>query len=186
MKVLAKLGLVTAAAATVLFIFIYEFQGPVINRVMSQAPSETTTAPQNQELQNQPVEPIVEVEQPIQEPDNSEELQELPEEVIEEPERAEPKPVEETEQPETTGSTRHIYGKITLSTSGEQLEGVNVMVPGSTVAKVSNPSGGYTIEVPVNTRELVYIYRGKKLVRSINLANNPVNVVLNLDAMQYD
>ena len=43
MKVLAKLGLVTAAAATVLFIFIYEIQGPVLNRVMSEAPPQVQT-----------------------------------------------------------------------------------------------------------------------------------------------
>ena len=60
------------------------------------------------------------------------------------------------------------------------------MVPGTTSAKISNPNGGYTIEIPVNTRELVFIYRGKKLTKRLTAGNNLMNVVLNLDAMQYD
>ena len=85
-----------------------------------------------------------------------------------------------------TGPTRHVYGKITLSDSGEQLGGVNIMVPGSASAKVSNPNGGYTIEVPESARELVFIYRGKKLIKRIDPDNSLVNVVLNLETMQYD
>ena len=82
--------------------------------------------------------------------------------------------------------TRRIYGKITLSTSGELLEGVNIMVPGTSVAKASNASGGYTIEVPRTSRELVFIYRGKKLVQKIGSDNNLVNVRLDLETMKYD
>ena len=64
--------------------------------------------------------------------------------------------------------------------------GVNIMVPGTTVAKNSNATGGYTLEVPENTRELVFIYRGKKLVQRVNPGNSLVNVTLNLEKMQYD
>ena len=85
-----------------------------------------------------------------------------------------------------SGPTYRIYGKITLSSSGEQLGGVNIMVPGSNVAKVSNPNGGYTIEVPENTRELVFIYRGKKLVQRIDPENSLVNVALNLETMDWE
>ena len=189
MKVLAKLGLVTAAAATVLFIFIYEFQGPVINRVMSEpptVPAQTQTVPEDD---NAPVEvesnvavpedlPQVEVEE--------EEAPEVAEVVAEEP--VEVEPIEEAPAtPATpTGPTLRIYGKITLSSSGEQLGGVNIMVPGSTVAKISNPNGGYTIEVPESTRELVFIYRGKKLVQRISPGNSLVNVELNLDTMEWE
>jgi hypothetical protein len=60
------------------------------------------------------------------------------------------------------------------------------MIPGATVAKVSNPNGGYTIEVPENTRELIFIYRGKKLVKPVNSGNSLMNVALNLESMQYD
>lgn len=203
MKVLAKLGLVTAAAATILFIFIYEFQGPVINRVMSDPPVESglseniievTPAEEEEELNTDIL------EQPETEADEAGEEFEIESEESETAEVTEQpttesleneQPVEEPvieEQPAEipTGPTRHVYGKITLSDSGEQLGGVNIMVPGSGSAKVSNPNGGYTIEVPESARELVFIYRGKKLIKRIDPNNSLVNVVLNLETMQYD
>ena len=197
-RVLAKLGLVTAAAATILFIFIYEFQGPVINRVMSQPPPRV-----------QQEEPIAKVENVVPEVEETKELAEnIEEEPVEIEEPVEPTPTpatapeiepespkeeevkEEIVEEETVevpaGPTRRVYGKITLATSGEQLGGVNIMVPGSTVAKISNPNGGYTIEVPMNTRELIFIYRGKKLIKPINSGNTLINVALDLESMQYD
>ena len=192
MKVLAKLGLVTAAAATVLFVFIYEFQGPVLNRVMSQPPSESVLTDGPQQMISPADEQVTDVEPAtaINTEVNTKEIEEISEtiEVTDQPDEApvvEEQPVAvETEVP--SGPTYRIYGKITLSSSGEQLGGVNIMVPGSNVAKVSNPNGGYTIEVPENTRELVFIYRGKKLVRRIDPANSLVNVVLNPETMEWE
>ena len=201
MKVLAKLGLVTAAAATVLFIFIYEFQGPVFNRVMSQPPSEKfdATIPAR-EIEEPASSRIVESEPLVEEAKTSSIIEEgqlntestdvaspettLVKSVNEEPEITSAPVTVEEKSPAIP--TRHIYGKITLSTSGELLEGVNIMVPGTSVAKVSNASGGYTIEVPRTSRELVFIYRGKKLVQKINSDNNLVNVRLDLEKMNYD
>ena len=193
MKVLAKLGLVTAAAATVLFIFIYDFQGPVINKVMSEPP-----AP---EIDNPTVSTPAEVEEenPVEQLELKAEARIEPEPALDEPATLEPETQEEltVEAPATepsapvaevkpAGPTRRIYGKITLSGTGEQLGGVNIMVPGSAVAKVSNPNGGYTIEIPESTRELVFIYRGKKLSQPLSPDNSLLNVVLNLQTMQYD
>ena len=205
-KVLAKLGLVTAAAATVLFIFIYEIQGPVINRVMSQAPAENNETPKVEAKLEEPVisetpdnEVTAETEESTESlgttetesvdpvPDTEESTitaeADVEPETVEQPIKVEAPPVEEKVK---DLPTRRIYGKITLSTSGELLEGVNIMVPGSSVAKVSNANGGYTIEVPKTLRELVFIYRGKKLVQRINSDNNLVNVRLDLETMQYD
>ncbi len=185
MKVLAKLGLVTAAAATVLFIFIYEFQGPVINRVMSKPPSETSNVEPIEKVQEMPAKVTSDIELPTP-------LSKITEEPIKITELTKQETAVITEQPvvvkqeQPAGPTRRIYGKITLSSSGEHLAGVNIMVPGTTVAKVSNATGGYTIQVPNNARELVFIYRGKKLVQTINSQNNLVNVRLNLETMQYD
>lgn len=194
MKVLAKLGLVTAAAATVLFIFIYEFQGPVINKVMSEPPSapekenpkvsipdkiEEVNPAEELELKAEArfeEEPAIDEPAPI-EPETSEEL------TVEAPATEPTAPIEEIKP---SGPTRRIYGKITLSGTGQQLGGVNIMVPGSTVAKVSNPNGGYTIEIPESTRELVFIYRGKKLSQPLRQDNSLLNVELNLKTMQYD
>lgn len=83
-------------------------------------------------------------------------------------------------------NVRRIYGKITLASTGENLAGVNIMVPGSSVAKISNNIGGYTIQVPQGTRELVFIYRGKKMVQRLSASNNLLNVRLNLETMEYD
>jgi len=219
-KVLAKLGLVTAAAATVLFIFIYEFQGPVLNRAMAEPPNENNTQAVTEENSQETTETAVSADDvstnqlvPIDEtvdapgnilegPTNS---VEQPDETIEQPVESLEEPVQAVEEPAQTieepvkvvekpvveskfdpNRARRIYGKITLSTSGEQLEGVNIMVPGSNVAKISNATGGYTIQVPKNTKELVFIYRGKKLVQRISSENNLVNVRLNLETMQYD
>jgi hypothetical protein len=206
-KVLAKLGLVTAAAATVLFIFIYEFQGPVINRVMSEPPvssasdkplediDESVIADQKnseeikdianteEELPEQPVE--AEVEDTVEPLEDEQPAIEQPAVTEEQPVVTEEQPVV-TEEAVPTGPTRRIYGKITLSGSGEQLGGVNIMVPGSTVAKVSNPNGGYTIEITERTRELVFIYRGKKLTHRLSQDNSLLNVALDLEKMRYD
>ena len=131
-----------------------------------------------QELPEQ-VEPVETITEPVEE---------LP--VEESPVEDSPEVSSESEQPVTTeipaGPTRRIYGKITLDKTGEQLGGVNIMIPGSTVAKVSNPNGGYTIEVPENTSELIFIYRGKKLVQRISSGNSLMNVALDLESMQYD
>ena len=185
MKVLAKLGLVTAAAATVLFIFIYEFQGPVINRVMSQPPSETHNVAPIEKVQEMPAEITSDIELPTPMPEITKEPIKIVELTKQETAVITEQPVA-VKQEEPAGPTRRIYGKIILSSSGEQLEGVNIMVPGSNVAKVSNANGGYTIEVPENTRELVFIYRGKKLVQRVSPGNSLVNVTLNLETMQYD
>lgn len=99
---------------------------------------------------------------------------------------SEPGQEPEVVAPTRAVATQRVYGKITLASTGEQLGGVNIMVPGSTVAKISNPNGGYTIEVPESTRELVFIYRGKKLVRRINPGTSLVNVELNLEAMEWE
>jgi len=182
-KVLAKLGLVTAAAATVLFIFIYEIQGPVLNRVMAAPPSEDYTEAASEEVIQIASEPeTIENGSSI---DQLTSLDEAPvylapaldEPAIEQPAKALAN-TDIIEEKIERSNSRRIYGKITLSSSGEQLEGVNIMVSDSKVAKVSNATGGYTIQVPRNTRELVFIYRGKKLVQRIDSDNNLKGLLL--------
>ncbi len=190
MKVLAKLGLVTAAAATVLFIFIYEFQGPVLNRVMAAPPSEDYTEAASEEViqitsEPETIENSTSIDQLTSMDSASVLAPALDEPAIEQPAKALTN-TDIIEEKIERSNSRRIYGKITLSSSGELLEGVNIMVPDSKAAKVSNATGGYTIQVPRNTRELVFIYRGKRLVQRIDSDNNLMNVKLNLADMQYD
>ena len=129
MKVLAKLGLVTAAAATVLFIFIYEFQGPVLNRVMSQSPSEKFDATVPLREIEEPMssniadsESLVEEEKTLSNPEEDHLNTEAPD--VASPETAIAKPINEepviTKTPVTVEEkppaipTRRIYGKIKL------------------------------------------------------------------------
>lgn len=179
MKTLAKIGLVAAAVAAVLFIFVYEIYGPSAdNQNMAAAPEEKIS--DTNMLFKNPVEKEATVEVT---PESEEANQEVPVEVS--PEKEVPAPIV-TKTIRDQVKIRRIYGKITLATTGENLAGVNVMIPGSKVAKISNNIGGYTIQVPEGTNELVFIYRGKKLVQRLNPDDNLLNVRLNLETMQYD
>ncbi len=208
MKVLAKIGLIAAAAAVVLFIFIFEFYKPNSSNEAMKAPpeeevseynyyqgtdsEETTIETDTEEVSNETVQ-----EEPTEETLDQESPESLVKEAVQEqlpPEEEEPKVetppvVEETPavtKENTDINVRRIYGKITLSSNGEKVAGVNIMIPGSSVAKISNNIGGYTIQVPPNTRELIFIYRGKKLVQRLSPSNNLLNVRLNLETMEYD
>jgi hypothetical protein len=186
-KVLAKIGLIIAAAATVLLIFVFEVYKPnqVRNQTMATAPEEAIeSVPQS----------LMEMPQQSQELE-SESTPDLPEEVLEEPVASNTGSIDETpvvteavveDVAEPAVDTRRIYGKITLASTGENLSGVNIMIPGSNVAKISNNIGGYTIEVPRGTSELIFIYRGKKLIKRISGSNTLLNVRLDLEAMEYD
>lgn len=88
--------------------------------------------------------------------------------------------VQEANQP--TG-LREIYGKIT--TDGAALQGVTVMVPGGSTAKVSDSTGQYYIQVPKNIASLVFIYRGKQTVKELDPASRKRDVSLNIEDMIY-
>ncbi len=188
MKVLAKIGLIAAAAAAVLFIFLYETDNSWSGeRSMASAPEESISDPiPEASIASETEDPDNEVDEILPAVSSTEEAEQPQEEPVTEEvvaEEVEEAPVEEEVE---NINMRRIYGKITLSDTGENLAGVNIMVPGSNVAKVSNNIGGYTIQVPIGTRELVFIYRGKKLVQPLRGSDNLLNVRLNLETMQYD
>ena len=200
MKVLAKIGLIAAAAAVVLFIFVYEVYKPAgANQVMTAPPDDeespysyyngdliTEATTDEAAAEEEPSTAIPETTDLEQAPPN-EQPEEVNEELVEEevPESV-ATPTVDAATPPAEVNVRRIYGKITLASTGEKVAGVNIMIPGSNVAKISNNIGGYTIQVPQGTEELVFIYRGKKLVQRLSSNNNLLNVRLNLETMQYD
>lgn len=88
--------------------------------------------------------------------------------------------IQEANQP---NGLREIYGKIT--TEGAALQGVTVMVPGGSTAKVSDSTGQYYIQVPEGIASLVFIYRGKQTVKELDPASRKRDVNLNIEDMIY-
>lgn len=84
---------------------------------------------------------------------------------------------------EDPGRVTGIYGKITAN--GQALQGVTVMVPGGNTAKISDSDGKYYIQVPRGTGSLVYIYRGKQLVKELDPESRKRDINLKIDSMEY-
>ena len=89
----------------------------------------------------------------------------------------------ETEQSQPHLRLWGIYGKITGN--GQPLAGVTVMVPGSSTARVSDQGGKYYIQVPRNTRELVFIYQGRQLVKELDPDSRRLDIHLKMNEMTY-
>lgn len=89
----------------------------------------------------------------------------------------------EIEEEHYTAGFRAIYGRITAE--GEALQGVTVMVPGGSTAKISDASGKYYIHVPDDIASLVFIYRGKQSVKELDPASRKRDVDLEFEKMVY-
>ena len=80
---------------------------------------------------------------------------------------------------------RNVYGRITSAQSGQALAGVNVMVPGSNKAYISDGAGNYSIKIPNNTKQLVFIFRGKETTLNLSSGSNKMNISLDPKNMAY-
>ena len=89
----------------------------------------------------------------------------------------------EKEQSQPRIKLRGIYGKITGN--GEPLPGVTVKVPGSSSARVSDTGGKYYIQVPRNTRRLVFIYQGRQLVKDLDPSDRRLDIHLKTDELAF-
>ncbi len=110
--------------------------------------------------------------------------------ISEEPDIAPPIPTNkqfdeyiEKEQSEPRIRLRGIYGKITAD--GQPLPGVSVMVPGTRSGRVSDEGGKYYIQVPRNTRSLIFIYRGKQLVKDLDPDSRRLDIYLKSESFSY-
>ena len=87
----------------------------------------------------------------------------------------------ELEQPSI--KLRGIYGKITGN--GQPLPGVTIRGPGSRKARISDVAGKYYIQVPRNTRSLVFIYQGRQLVKQLDPQARRLDIHLRTESMTY-
>ena len=55
---------------------------------------------------------------------------------------------------------RTLSGKVTASSTGETLIGVNILIKGTTTGTVTDFDGNYTLEVPSNDAILILSYCG--------------------------
>ena len=78
---------------------------------------------------------------------------------------------------------RGIYG--TISADGDPMKGVTVMVPGGKMAKVSDANGKYYIQISETANELLFIYQGKQLIKSLNPESSQLDIQLQMENMSY-
>ena len=78
---------------------------------------------------------------------------------------------------------RGIYG--TITSNGDPLKGVTVMVPGGKTARVSDEQGKYYLQIPDSTNSLVLIYQGKQLIEIIDPHTRQQDIQLQLESMSY-
>jgi hypothetical protein len=89
----------------------------------------------------------------------------------------------EKEQVQPRIRLRGIYGKITAD--GQPLPGVTVKVPGSNSSRVSDDGGKYYIQVPRNTKSLVFIHHGKQLIKNLDPNSRRLDIHLKSESLSY-
>ena len=89
----------------------------------------------------------------------------------------------EKEQGQPRIKLRGIYGKITAD--GQPLAGVTVRVPGSRTGRVSDEGGKYYIQVPRSATSLLFIYRGRQLVKDLDPNSRRLDIYLKSESLSY-
>jgi hypothetical protein len=87
----------------------------------------------------------------------------------------------EKEQREPQVRLRGIYGEITAD--GTPLPGVTVKVPGSGPGRVTDEDGKYYIQVPRDTKSLLFIYRGKQLTKELDPDRRRLDIRLRSESL---
>jgi|GEM_PF-2256929 len=78
---------------------------------------------------------------------------------------------------------RGIYGEITAD--GSPLSGVTVKVPGSGSGRVTDEDGKYYIQVPIDTKSLLFIYQGKQLTKDLDPNHRRLDIRLKSESLTY-
>ncbi|MGV3558082.1 SusC/RagA family TonB-linked outer membrane protein [Larkinella arboricola] len=82
---------------------------------------------------------------------------------------------------------RTLSGKITSSTDGSPLPGVNVVAKGSSKGSVSDADGNYTLAAPAGTKTLVFSYIGFLTQEApVPASSNTVNIAMTEAAQSLD
>lgn len=78
-----------------------------------------------------------------------------------------------------------IKGQVTFAEDGAAIQGVSVVAKGSGLGTITNTNGEYQLEVPQNTKSLVFSFVGMK-TREITISSNTINVSLKTDFVGID
>ena len=84
------------------------------------------------------------------------------------------------------GQTRKVTGHVTSEETGESIPGVTVVVEGTSVGSITDAEGNFTLNVPVDTKELTFSFIGmeKQIVAITGL--NMLNVVLRASSIEME
>ncbi len=85
-----------------------------------------------------------------------------------------------------TAQNRKLTGTVTSSEDGSTLPGVSVVAKGTTIGTITDLDGKYTLEVPADTKALVFTFVGMKTVEVVLGADNVVNITLEPDVKQVE
>ena len=78
-----------------------------------------------------------------------------------------------------------ISGKVTDAETGEPLEGVAVLVKGTTIGMFTDAQGMYSLDVPADAQTLLFTYVGRKTVER-PVEGSTVNVEMSTDDLELD
>lgn len=82
---------------------------------------------------------------------------------------------------------RVIQGTVTSASDGSALEGVAVVVKGTTIGAYTNETGKFRLEAPADARVLSFMYVGMRtLDYPLSAGENVINVQLEEDALKLD
>lgn len=79
-----------------------------------------------------------------------------------------------------------ISGKVTDATSGEPLEGVAVLIKGTTVGMFTDGNGDYELEVPADASTLLFTFVGKATVEEQINGRSTINIAMAEDDLVLD
>ena len=83
--------------------------------------------------------------------------------------------------------TRTITGTVTSAVEGEgPIPGVSVTVPGTTIGGFTDADGKFSLNVPQNSKTIVFSFIGMKTREVTITGENTINVVMDQDLLNLD
>ena len=86
----------------------------------------------------------------------------------------------------TNAQTKSITGAVTSKEDGTSIPGVSVMVKGTTMGTVTNMDGRFDLNVPVDTKILVFSFIGMKNLEVEIGSQSVINVTMETDVFSVD
>ena len=81
---------------------------------------------------------------------------------------------------------QRVSGRVTDASNGEPIEGVAVVLKGTTIGQFTDADGRYAIELPANATSLIFSFVGKKTVEEVLDGRTTINIGLEQDVLELD